>query len=368
MNYYCHRNNWISKNQFGFQEGIGAEDGALNLANIISNGFKTRHHTLVVFFDISGAFNDLWKDGFIYRMIQNKCPYGMIRWLDSYLTGRTVVCKETGCSKSLTKSTPQGAVISPLIWNLFFDSILRMLQRRGLIAQCFADDTCVAIQGKDISKLEKDMNLCLKWVSAWAKCFKIQFNTSKTKAVLFSRARKTKDLRLYMNQTEIEMVNNFKYLGIFFDNKLNWKKHISEVCKKAKNLVHHLKRGISVKWGMSGEAFKSIYESAILPVVNYGAIVWGSALKFKCHQEQLERVQRQAMLSISGVLRTTSTSALQVITSLPPIYLKIQEKIIRHTSRIASNPEVGERLSLASTLEEHCSSPHHTSSLEFFFF
>ena len=60
-----------------------------------------------------------------------------------------------------------------------------------------------------------------------------------------------------------------------------------------------------------------LYLSMVRPVMEYGVAVWG------CASPQsmllLERVQRSALLSMSGADPSTSTSALQVYCGVPPL-------------------------------------------------
>ena len=49
---------------------------------------------------------------------------------------------------------------------------------------------------------------------------------NRRKAVLFSHLRKTIPVNLVMNEQRIDIVPNFRYLGITFDSKLSWGAHI----------------------------------------------------------------------------------------------------------------------------------------------
>ena len=51
--------------------------------------------------------------------------------------------------------------------------------------------------------------------------------------MLFSSKRNRKDiLPIKIDNNEIEEVEHTKFLGVFVDNKLNWKKHISYISGK----------------------------------------------------------------------------------------------------------------------------------------
>ena len=348
LKYFAKKMSWLDERQMGFQAGIGAEDAAFKLANSINRGFKLKQETLSIFLDITGAFNDLWIDALLHQLIVKKCPATYLYWLRAYLSGRTARHRETGASKSLTKSVPQGAVLSPFLWNVFFDSMLSLLKKKGINVQAFADDCCISITGTNRKTLERKMNQCLQLIQTWAKTYKITFNAKKTQGVLFSRTRKKNLVSPKLGDEPIEIVPEQKYLGITFDRKLTWKSHVAQMTSRVKQLIQATKRGVSSKWGMKKEAVKFIYENALRPVMLYGAVVWGKTTTQAATIRRLEQAQRQALLISTGCLRTTSGDALQVLAGIPSIHLKIQEKMMTHMNRILANEDTAKRLNMRS--------------------
>ena len=47
-----------------------------------------------------------------------------------------------------TKGCPQGGVLSPLLWTIVMDDLLRLLYKEGVDAQGYADDLVVIIWGR----------------------------------------------------------------------------------------------------------------------------------------------------------------------------------------------------------------------------
>ena len=59
----------------------------------------------------------------------------------------------------------------------------------------------------------------------------LTINANKTKYMIFGNARKTKqlgDISINLNANKLDQVESFKYLGVHFDQQLNWKKHLKE--------------------------------------------------------------------------------------------------------------------------------------------
>ncbi len=80
---------------------------------------------LGVFLDIQGAFDNVSVDAVIKGMQEKNFPEIFINWYRSYLKYRTVTINQEGVKvkRFLTRGTPQGGLLSPLAWNLAFESL-----------------------------------------------------------------------------------------------------------------------------------------------------------------------------------------------------------------------------------------------------
>ena len=72
-------------------------------------------------------------------------------------------------------------------------------------------------------------------------------NTKKFQAMLESKRKNTipEDLTISINDVDIKPNDSVKLLGITLDNKLNFEKHISSICKSAScqlNALFRLKK------------------------------------------------------------------------------------------------------------------------------
>ena len=81
-----------------------------------------------------------------------------------------------------------------------------------------ADDTCFLINGTDLNKLIKQLNVELKSLCTWFKSNKLSLNTQKNFYMFFHRARlKNYDdinMDVIMDNHMLTKVNSIKYLGI----------------------------------------------------------------------------------------------------------------------------------------------------------
>ena len=58
---------------------------------------------------------------------------------------------------------------------------------------------------------------------------KLPLNTNKTKFMVLTKQRLARHFDIRIGKTNIEQVNEIKYLGVIFNDKLSWKSHIQHV-------------------------------------------------------------------------------------------------------------------------------------------
>ena len=108
---------------------------------------------------------------------------------------------------------------------------------------------------------------CYKW--------KLKINTEKTKDIIFSYSRLNKDLHFYLNNTELEILNEFRYLGVQFSRTGSFniaKKHTAEQTNKALFSLLRKIRNLSLPFDVRIDLLnKTINKTALL----YGCEVWG---------------------------------------------------------------------------------------------
>ena len=87
------------------------------------------------------------------------------------------------------------------------------------------------------------------------------------------------DPELFLDKTKIEVVPEFKFLGIIFDNKLSFLSHVTVLKNKCKKALNLLKVVAHSDWGADRKVLIRLYRSLIRSKLDYGSIVYGSAQK-----------------------------------------------------------------------------------------
>jgi len=218
-----------------------------------------------------------------------------------------------------TKGCPQGGVLSPLLWSIVMDKLMKILSENGFEVIGYADDLTVMVRGKDEGTLLSRLQTALTLIWDWCKGEGLSINPSKTTIIPFTRKKKLRLKKPKLNGTEIEFSKETKYLGVILDQKLTWNPQISMIKNKCMNCFMACKMLIGKKWGLKPSMIKWLYVSTIRPIMTYAAFIWWPKTNQKKACKELTKVQRIACLAITGAMKSTPTIALEAILNLAPV-------------------------------------------------
>ena len=278
-----------------------------------------------MFWDVEGAF-----DNTPYNVIESAArDHGInstiIRWIGSMLRKRILNTELKGSKLVMhpKKGCPQGGVLSPLLWNLIANIILKLLNDAGFDTSGFADDFVSLIRGLDCEVVFQLMAAALRLIENWCSSVHLKVNPAKTKLVLFTRKRNYNVRELSFFGSMLKVENTVKYLGVILDKKLDWKPHIEERSKKACMLYGQCRKVIGKKWGLRPKCIYWIYSMVIQPYLTYGSIVWWQKTELNSVKTKLNHLQRLVCLGITGALSSTPTAGMEALLGIPPLYLRV---------------------------------------------
>ena len=135
--------------QFAFLKGRSTETALSRTVHKIEKAILEGKQGIGVFLDIKGAFDRLNHDAAIAAMRRRGISEDFVGWYEHYLKNRTTVVHLAGHSitRKLHRGTPQGGVLSPVVWNIVFKEALQEVSKKAFITG-FADDGCILVTGK----------------------------------------------------------------------------------------------------------------------------------------------------------------------------------------------------------------------------
>src|SRR5712671_6686298 len=181
-------------------------------------------------------------------------------------------------------------------------------------------------------------------VDKWSREHNSPLEYSKLALIDFAHARSSKVRPpLLLPQQEVLPMENTKYLGIIFDQNLNWKAQHARAIGKGVTWTSQIRRLTRSTWGITPKHVRKLYISVAIPRILYAADVWCApmdqdTLKTSGSRKvirQLTTVQRSGTLAITGGLRTSPTDALDASTFLLPVPLTIDKWQHRALVRMA---------------------------------
>lgn len=89
----------------------------------------------------------------------------------------------------------------------------------------FADDTAVLAVDANPVKASTKLQTSLNNITQWLKTWRIKANETKSVQVTYITRRETCP-PMKLNGIEIPQANEAKYLGLYLDRRLTWRKHI----------------------------------------------------------------------------------------------------------------------------------------------
>lgn len=343
--------NALSEFQYGFRVGRSTEDAiktVLNFAEEAGRGpWQYRDICVMVLLDVQNAFNSAPWVKIDSALERKKVPNYLREMIRSYLSDRKVVTG-AGSVMPVTCGVPQGSVIGPALWNVFYDDLIRISKPEGIQIVAYADDVAILARARDSHKLEEKINPVLEVVNQWMACNGLTIAPAKSEAILLTTKNKYDIPEIKIGGHRVEVKKSVRYLGIELDQRMNFTSHVARASKAAADSARAIGRLMPNYRGPKNgkrRLLMSVVQSKLL----YGVSVWAEkGLKTAKNRAAMDRPLRMAALRIIRGYRTVSDVAALMLARIPPSALLIKE----HLAVRARKSAVGDITSLAQIKSE----------------
>jgi Reverse transcriptase (RNA-dependent DNA polymerase) len=337
-------NSILPNHQFGFRK---AHSTAHQLRRVVKNIKDARNSrfrrvpcsTGMLLLDVEKAFDSVWHEALLYKLIMKGCDLYLARLILSFLKNRTFQVRVDGVDSILCGipyGVPQGAILSPTLYNIFTSDIPTS---EFCKTATFADDTALYASDLNPDLVCDALQDQIDNVSNYFKDWKIKVNAEKTQAIYFSRC--TKNLptsKLKINDIEVPWTPTVKYLGVYLDKRLTFACHISESLNKAEKAFRVLYSFLNRRSKLCIQNKLLLYKACIRPILTYGVETWHDCAA--THRRKLQIIQNKCLKIINNRHWRYSTSALHDESGVPLIQdfgNRIIERFLLR-SRSSDNP------------------------------
>lgn len=210
----------FAEHSYGFRPGRGCKDALRKVETLLKAG-----KTWVVDADIKSYFDTISHDklmedikgqvadGRVLELIEGYLKQGVIDGLDQW---------------EPEKGTPQGAVISPLLANIYLNPMDHVMQQKGFSMVRYADDAVI------LCSTEEEAKKALAEMKAWIEAKGLTLHPEKTQVV------------------DATQKGGFDFLGYHFERNTRWPRNKS--MKKLKDSIRQKTKRTS------GESMKCIID------------------------------------------------------------------------------------------------------------
>ena len=191
---------------------------------------------------------------------------------------------------------------------------------RGYGLSLFADDGAIWKRGRNVAFILGQVQKALQAVEEWGNTWGFRISAPKSKYVIFGFKRKLPGIGLNLYGSPLEKVKVFKFLGVWFEERMTWAVHISKTIERCEKVINVLRSLAGCEWGADRWTLRLIYQAMIRSALDYGSYVYGAAAKTVL--ARLDVLQARALRFCCGAFRTSPVPALLVEMGEMPLWIR----------------------------------------------
>ena len=333
--WWLETNNLLSNLQCGFRKDRSTLDHLVRMEAFIQDSFLCRQHAIAVFFDLEKAYDTTWR----FNILKSLSSWGfkgrLPVFISNFMTDRTFNVRVGNVlSDTFTQENgvPQGSVLSVTLFAIAINGITDCI-RSPVSASLFVDDLAIICRSRSVPTATRQIQMTVNKLVSWADRTGFKFSETKTTCMHFSRHRGLfPDPDIYLKGQALPFTNYVKFLGLWFDTKLNWKEQVKQLKIKCQSSLNLLRVLTGTRWGADRTVMLRIYRALVRSKLDYGSVVYDSARK--SYLRPLNTVHNTGIRLATGALRTSRLESLFCEASEPPLALRRQYLLTSYAAKL----------------------------------
>uniref|UniRef100_A0A8K9V2K0 Reverse transcriptase domain-containing protein n=1 Tax=Oncorhynchus mykiss TaxID=8022 RepID=A0A8K9V2K0_ONCMY len=313
----------FSAMQSGFRAGHGCTSATLKVLNDILTAIDKKHYCAAVFIDLAKAFDSVNHHILIGRLNSLGFSNDCLAWFTNYFSDRVQCVKSEGLLSgplAVSMGVPQGSILGPTLFSVYINEVA--LAAGESLIHLYADDTILYNSGPSLDTVLTTLQASFNAIQLSFRGLQLLLNTSKTKCMLFNRSLPA-PTRLSnittLDGSDLEYVDNYKYLGVWLDCKLSFQTHIKHLQSKVKSRIGFLFRN---KASFTHAAKHTLVKLTILPILDFGDVIYKIASNTLLNK--LDAVYHNAIRFVTKAPYTTHHCDLYALVGWPSLHTRRQ--------------------------------------------
>ena len=316
--------NLHQKMQSAYKAKHSTETALLRVVNDILCQVDKKCGTILVLLDLSAAFDTIDHATLLTLLREKFGLHGtVLQWFKSYLSNRTssvTIDGESSRPSAGLYGVPQGSVLGPVIFTMYTSPLVNIMKHHKLSFHCYADDTQLYLSFDasspsalldTIAKVEA----CVLDIKTWMNKNLLKLNDDKTEVLIITSPyfkKQIPDLSVRVGNSSITPAVTARNIGVIFDNTLQLKSHVSDICKRA---MCQIKAIASIRCYLTQQACEMLVHGFITSKLDYcNSLLAG--LPKKCIKK-LQHVQNIAARIVTKSRSQEATPILHKLHWLP---------------------------------------------------
>jgi len=322
-----------SRSQFGFKANMSTHLPQVILARKI---LKDRANpscklSFTMFVDLRKAYDSIYRHHFL-QVVRRLLTSEEFTLLVTIYTYNKLVFGDEKISPQ--RGLLQGSIISPHLFNLVIDPLVRKLETI-MTTLVFADD--IALHGNDVRAIEEALKAIENWGIKGHEPAGVEINFEKSGIVVHraSNGKDRKSLKAFAQRHGIPIVTSYKYLGTTFTKGMTMQKILKDIDETMRRRAGCLARLALAKKQVYAATLA--YQATVLPLLAYHLPVLTTIEKMTGKQAvrkamDLHYRHAKKSMSLPAHVSRTLVDALvpKPITLLERQMVKIMAKVILH--------------------------------------
>ena len=344
---YVEYNDILGEEQLGFRQGYSTIDGIFILQSLIEFFMSKNSFLYAAFIDLAKAFPSITRN-ILFKKLSDinlgKNMLNIIKSMYSDIKSCVYVNGEYSPLFPCQIGLREGENLSPILFSLYINDLYNYIHAHttgGIVIETVFDDITYYLRlflimyADDMVLLSDSKNglqNILQSFTNYCDINKLHINIDKSKVVIFGKRKKKQTF--FINNNELETVDQFKYLGVTISNKGRFMYSIKDNISKARR-AHYLQmkhvRNNCIPLSCHIELFKKTID----PILLYGAEIWG----FEKY-DILEKFRIKCLKSILHLKTSTPDYMVYGELGIMPLACEIKTRMVSYWGHLLmGNPD-----------------------------